>query len=108
MTQRLVIRQLITIICEAALETELTATINAVGATGYTISDARGKGAHGLRDALWPENANIRMEVLCDEALATALLNRLLDKYYENYTLITFVSDVGVLRPDKFKSAPMD
>jgi nitrogen regulatory protein PII len=103
MTQRLVTRKLITIICEAALEDDLTAVINSTGATGYTISDARGKGAHGLRDALWPESANIRIEVLCDDDLASMLLDQLLDKYYKNYTLITFVSDVGVLRPAKFE-----
>ncbi len=102
MTQRLVIRKLLTIICEAGLEKELTNCIGAAGASGYTVTDARGKGAHGLRDASWSDNANIRIEVLCDELVASALLDKLLNDYYQNYTLVTFVSDVGVLRPFKF------
>ncbi len=102
MTSRLVVRKLITVICESALEQEVTQAISKLGASGYTVSDARGKGAHGARDASWPENANIRVEILCDELIASRILDLLVDKYYTNYTLVTFVSDVGVLRPGKF------
>lgn len=102
MTSRLVVRKLITVICESNLEQELTQTVSKLGASGYTVSDARGRGAHGLRDALWPENANIRIEVLCDEPIASRILDALTAQYYSHYTLVTFVSDVGVLRPSKF------
>ena len=102
MTSRLVIRKLITVICERTLEQELTQAVSTLGASGYTVSDARGKGAHGLRDASWPENANIRIEILCDEPIASRILDLLVDNYYANYTLVTFVGDVGVLRPGKF------
>lgn len=102
MTSRLVVRKLITVICEGGLEQELTDALSKHGARGYTVSDARGKGAHGLRDASWPENANIRIEVLCDEATASRILDLLFDTYYSHYTMVTFVSDVGVLRPNKF------
>jgi hypothetical protein len=102
MTSRLVVRKLITLICESTLENELTQAVSKLGASGYTVSDARGKGAHGVRDASWPENANIRIEVLCDDSIARRILDLLIDTYYSHYTLVTFVSDVGVLRPTKF------
>ena len=102
MTSRLVVRKLITVICESAIEQELTQAISKLGASGYTVSDARGKGAHGVRDASWPDNANIRIEVLCDEPIASRILDALMATYYPHYTLVTFVSDVGVLRPSKF------
>ena len=102
MTSRLVIRKLITVICETAIENELTHAISVAGATGYTVSDARGKGTHGLRDGSWPENANIRIEVLCDADIASRILDLLVETYYPHYTLVTFVTDVGVLRPNKF------
>lgn len=102
MTSRLVVRKLITMICESALEQELTTAVFQLGASGYTVSDARGKGAHGVRDASWPDNANIRIEVLCDEPIASRILDLLVANYYSNYTIVTFVSDVGVLRPAKF------
>lgn len=102
MTSRLVIRKLITVVSETAIEDELTRALSAVGATGYTVSDARGKGAHGLRDGSWSENANIRIEVLCDADVASRILDLLVETYYPHYTLVTFVTDVGVLRPNKF------
>jgi nitrogen regulatory protein PII len=95
-------RKLITIITEAALEKELIRDIERLGARGYTVSEARGKGHRGVRDAGWDEARNIRMEVVCDEALAAAISAHLQKRYYENYAMISFVADVAVLRDDKF------
>lgn len=103
MTSRLVLRKLITVICESCLEEQITKAASELGVRGYTVCDARGKGSHGLRDGSWPEKANIRIEILCDETIATRVLDLLVDNYYQNYTLVTFVSDVGVLRPEKFQ-----
>ena len=66
------IRQLVTIITEAVLESELTRLLERLGARGYTITEARGKGSRGIRDAGWDEVRNLRLEVLCDEAVADA------------------------------------
>jgi len=105
MTSRLIVRKLMTIICESVVEAELTDAVSKLGATGYTVTDARGRGTHGVRDGSWPENANIRIEVLCDEDTASRILDLLVEIYYTNYTLVTFVSDVGVVRPNKFSAA---
>ncbi len=104
MTSRLAVRKLITVICESCLEEVITSAAKEIGAGGYTVTDARGSGTHGLRDGSWPENANIRIEILCDETIATRLLDLLVATYYPHYTLVTFVTDVGVLRPEKFQS----
>jgi nitrogen regulatory protein PII len=103
MTSRLVVRKLITVICESCLEEPITKAAKETGASGFTVSDARGSGTHGLRDGSWPENANIRIEILCDEAIATRILDLLIDMYYVHYKLVTFVTDVGVIRPKKFQ-----
>ena len=103
MSPQLTIRKLLTIVCEADLERTLVSLLSAHGAGGYTITDARGHGAHGERDGLWPPSANIRIEVLCDEQLATTIAADLQARYYEGYGMITFISDVQVLRPDKFR-----
>ena len=103
MTSRLVVRKLITVICESCLEEPITKAAKEIGASGFTVSDARGSGTHGLRDGSWPENANIRIEILCDEVIATRILDLLIDMYYVHYKLVTFVTDVGVIRPEKFQ-----
>ena len=94
--------KLLTIICEAELESALIRELPALGANGYTITDARGRGAHGTRDAAWTPGANIRVEVLCSEPTALAIAEHLERRYYADYAMVLFVSEVAVLRPAKF------
>lgn len=94
--------KLLTIVTEAALESRLVNDIEQLGALGYTITNARGKGSRGLRGGSWEASANIRVEVICGPDLANLLANHLQNKYYDNYAMVTFTSDVEVLRPNKF------
>lgn len=95
-------RKLLTIVCEAALESTLLGDLESLGARGYTVTDARGKGSRGRRDASWGPLANIRVEVLCSAETARTLCDALRKRYYDNYSMILFVADVEVLRPEKF------
>ena len=95
-------RKLLTIVTEAALEDTLVREIEILGAHGYTITDARGKGGRGIRDAAWAPHANIRLEVLCDADTARAICTALRERYYDNYSMVMYVGDVDVLRPEKF------
>lgn len=96
------LRKLLTIVTEAALESVLVKEIGALGARGYTVTDARGKGRRGPRDAAWNESSNIRIEILCDAAVADAIATHLQARYYDDYGMVLFVNDVAVLRPEKF------
>ncbi len=95
-------RKLLTFITEAALESVLAKDLERLGVQGYTVTDARGKGSRGTRNAAWGESSNIRVEVVCDAATAEAIASHLQARYYENYAIIMFVSEVAVLRPGKF------
>lgn len=95
-------RKLLTIITEALLETELCEGIRKLGATGYTVTNARGSGSRGVRDAGWASSGNIRVEVVCSKELADTIAEHLRSKYYDNYAMIIFESDVRVLRSEKF------
>lgn len=94
--------KLLTIVCESALETTLLSDLESMGARGYTVTDARGKGSRGRRDATWGPHANIRVEVLCNALTASAICEALRERYYDNYSMVLFVVDVEVLRPEKF------
>ncbi len=96
------IRKLVTIITEAQIERDLTRDLEAQGVLGYTITDARGRGAHGERASSWSMSGNIRVEVICEAAHAQALMAHLRSRYYDHYAMILFAHDVEVLRPDKF------
>lgn len=95
-------RKLLTIITEAALESVLTQDIERLGAHGYTITDARGKGNRGVRNASWGQSSNIQIEIVCDTKTAEAIATYLRENYYDNYAMILMMSDVEVLRPEKF------
>ena len=95
-------RKLLTVVTEAALERELVREIERLGAHGYTVTDARGKGGRGIRNAGWNLSANIRIEVVCSADTAHAIAAALKERYYDNYAMILFTSDVEVLRPEKF------
>ena len=94
--------KLLTIVTEAALENELTGVLERLGASGYTIVNARGKGSRGIRDAGWSTDSNIRVEVICDAVMAETIADYMQEHYYRDYAMVLFVSDVGVMRPEKF------
>ena len=95
-------RTLLTVFTEATIEQVLTRDMDRMGIRGYTISDVRGKGSRGVRDASWDESRNIRIEVICARTQAEALLAHLQARYYSNYAMVAYFSEVEVLRPDKF------
>ena len=95
-------RKLLTIVTEALLETSITEALNELGVSGYTIVNARGLGSRGVRDAGWASSGNIRVEIVCDAAMAERIAESLRNKFYANYAMILYIGDVTVLRPDKF------
>ena len=95
-------RKLLTIVAEQALERRLVEDLERAGVGGYTIVPARGAGARGERPADWEQARSIKVEVVCDEATATSLTQRLHDRYFDDFAIVLWTSDVRVLRPDKF------
>lgn len=95
-------RKLLTIVTEAVLEDPICRELIELGATGYTVTDARGSGSRGVRDAGWSSAGNVRIEVVCGERTAERIADTLQARYYPDYAMIVFISDVAVLRPGKF------
>lgn len=94
--------KLVVIIAEAALENALATDVMRLGAHGYTVCDVRGQGSHGPRRGNWGADQSIQMEILCDAATSLAITKHVEEVYFKNYAMVVFVSDVGVLRPQKF------
>jgi hypothetical protein len=88
--------QLLTIISEALLEDTLIDEIIAMGAKGYTITDARGRGTHGLRSGRWTAGGNIRIEIVGNPDLCAKIVERL-QPYDKDYGLLIFTSPVQLL-----------
>ena len=99
------LRTLLTVICEAALEKKLLADLDQLGAPGWTISDARGRGGRGVRSAGWDTDGNIRVEIICARDVAERLAAHLQAKYYANFAMVCYLAQVEVLLPEKFWAA---
>ena len=95
-------RTLLTVICEASIEAGVTADAKRLGAHGHTASDARGWGGHGERDGGWPMSGNVRIDILCEAAIADAIAAHLQATYFASYAMVCYLSDVSVLRSHKF------
>lgn len=95
-------RSLLVIIAEGTLERRLVQDVQRLGAHGYTVSDVRGGGHSGVREGAWEADRTIRMEVVCDEAVADQIAEYVLHQYAKNYGVTIFFAPVKVLRPNKF------
>jgi nitrogen regulatory protein PII len=94
--------QLVTIITESLLEDKIAQDLEFLGAHGYTVTDARGKGDRGLRSSDWCTNKNIRIEVVCCIDVARAIMRHMQKNYFANYAIIVFKHQVDVVREYKF------
>lgn len=95
-------KKLLVIIAEAALEKPLTRDARQFGALGYTITDVRGGGQRGEREAQWEADRSIEMKVIADAAVAEKLAGHVLGTYAPHYAVTLFTEEVGVFRAEKF------
>ncbi|MEL6978521.1 MAG: DUF3240 family protein [Pseudomonadota bacterium] len=99
----------IVIITESSILDGVAALIDEHGATGYTYTAAGGKGSRGQRQInRAPQVAgileNVKIEVIVpDHDVAERLIEAVVAKYFKNYSGITYVEPVEIMRPGKFK-----
>ena len=93
--------KLVTIVAERILQDQLLRALSALGSTGYTMTQATGKGSRGVRASEW-EGPDVRLETLVSADVADAIVERIADKYFEHYAVIVWVQDVEVVRGDKY------
>ena len=98
--------KLITIVCEAYGLDPVKTLLREVGAHGWTHFAVEGAGAGGERTGEMKEFANVQIEVVLSADAARELLARLAKELFPRYGMITFESDVRVLREGKFTDRP--
>ena len=93
--------KLVTIVTERILEDRLLRTLTELGAKGYTLTQATGKGSRGVRASEW-EGPDTRIETLVSEEVADEILTHVAQEYFEHYAVIVFAQDADVVRGDKY------
>ena len=91
----------VTVVAEAVLEQRLLRDVAAVGARGWTVTDARGQGTRSVRASEW-EGANLRLEVLVLPEVADRLLEVLARDYFPHFAVVAWTTQVQVVRGEKY------
>lgn len=94
-------RKLLTVVCEAALEPRLIRDCVALGAKGYTITDAHGAGPRNQRNGDL-EGGNIRIEIIADELTVQKIVEKLELEYFTHYAVSCWVADIQILREERY------
>ena len=99
---KLVSYKLVTVIFEPVLSSRILAISQGLGATGFTITEVRGEGK-GTKSSGEIPDSKLKIEIVADPELAQKIMKALADQFFENYGLITYSSDISILRPEKFE-----
>ncbi len=89
--------KLVTIIAEELLKERICKKTLDLAATGFTCVRCEGEGARGVRDET-VEGSNVKIQVVCSAAVAEAIMTYVAEKFFENFAVIAWVSEVSVIR----------
>ena len=96
------------IITEKLICDQICEIIESCGATGYTLVAASGQGSRDKRSrtargSINDDFANIKIEVIVhDKPLAEKITDQVVTQFFGNYSGITYIEQVEILRPQKF------
>ncbi len=91
----------VTVVAESVLEDHLLRELRALGARGYTITEARGEGSRGMR-TMELGGKNVRIELLVGPEVADRILEHLAERYFPHYAVVAYVENVEVVRGEKY------
>ena len=97
----------IVIITEKLIFDGVVQIIEDAGASGYTAVAAGGKGSRGVRSSsrasVVDAFSNIKVEVIVsDRAMAERIADAVSERYFDNYSGVTYLEEVEIIRPHKF------
>jgi len=97
----------VVIITEKIIQEQVAELVDSCGASGYTVSSTGGKGDRGIRSAerggVNDSYANVKFEIItASEETATTIATEVADKFFNNYSGITYLENVEIVRPQKF------
>lgn len=88
--------KLVTIITESVIAEQVCDKARELGSTGYTLTEATGFGSRGARHD--GPAINTRIEFVCPEPVAVAILTHISRQHYDYYATIAWMTDVTVVR----------
>lgn len=97
----------VVIITEKVIVDRVLKIVEDAGATGYTVSAVGGKGSRNVRSEDRPKIvdalSNVQIEAIVGaDDVANRIAEEVADTFFTNYSGITYLEDVEILRPHKF------
>jgi nitrogen regulatory protein P-II 2 len=93
--------KLVTIVAEPVLESRILNSLRQLGASGHTVTEARGAGSRGTRMGEVPGEGR-RIETVVTPAVADAIMQHVAEHYFADFAIIAYATDVEVLRGEKY------
>jgi nitrogen regulatory protein P-II 2 len=93
----------VTIIAERLLRDQILDLLKKHGATGWSIAAVEGEGSRGNRSSDF-EGRNSHIDTIVSPETADAIMDDIAESYFADWAIITYSSDVEVVRGDKYAS----
>jgi len=94
--------KLLTITCEILSQKNIIEILKKHEITGYTTYEVDGNGARGLRGQGLQAEKNVKVEVIMREEKLQDVVEEISRTLFANFAIVLYVSDVGVVRTEKF------
>lgn len=94
--------KLLTVTCEILAQRNVLQILKRHDITGYTTYEVDGNGARGLRGQGFKNEKNVKVEVVLREDKLSDVVEEISRTLFADYAIILYVSDVGIVRPEKF------
>ncbi len=94
--------KLLTITCEILAQKNIIDILKKHEITGYTTYEVGGNGARGLRGQGLKNEKNVKVEVILREEKLQDIVEEISRTLFANFAIVLYVSDVGVVRTEKF------
>ena len=94
--------KLLTVTCEILAQKNIIEILKKHDITGYTTYEVEGNGARGLRGQGFKNEKNAKVEVIMREDKLSDIVEEISRTMFANFAIVLYVSDVSVVRTEKF------
>ena len=94
--------KLLTITCEILAQENVLDILKKHEISGYTTYEVHGNGARGIRGHGLKTEKNVKVEVIMREEKLDGVVEEISRTLFANFAIVLYVSDVGVVRMEKF------
>ncbi len=94
--------KLLTVTCEILAQKNVIDILTKHNITGYTTYEVDGNGTKGLRGQGLKNEKNVKVEVILQENTLQDVVEEIARTMFTNFAVVLYVSDIGVLRTEKF------